>query len=100
MGIVKSDVVQSLAGRDRGQYFFVLEVQDEYLLLADGKLRKVEAPKRKKAKHVAKTPLTDEHLADKIRNGEKITNSELRKAIIAFGDQGNLNQEEDELGKV
>ena len=100
MGIVKSDVVQSMAGRDQGQYFFVLEVQDEYLLLADGKLRKVEAPKRKKAKHVARIPLTDAYVAEKIRNGEKITNSELRKAIIAFSDEGNLNQEENELGKV
>lgn len=100
MAIVKSDIVQSVAGRDRGQYFFVLDVQDEMLLLADGKLRKVEAPKRKKAKHVVKTPLTDANLADKIQNGEKVTNSELRKAIIAFGEQGNLNQEENELGKV
>jgi len=47
------DVVLSIAGRDSGRYFIVIEVIDgEYLMLTDGMLRKVEKPKKKKYKHV------------------------------------------------
>ena len=53
MDIVKSNIVKSTAGRDEGDLFFVLDIQEEFLLLADGKRRRVENPKRKKCKHVA-----------------------------------------------
>ena len=52
MDIAKSDIVQSDAGRDKGKLFYVLAVEGEFLLLADGKSRRVEAPKRKKRRHV------------------------------------------------
>ncbi len=52
MEIAKSDIVRSDAGRDQGKIFIVLAVEGEYLLLADGKGRRVEAPKRKKRRHV------------------------------------------------
>ena len=52
MEIAKSDIVRSDAGRDQGKLFIVLAVEGEYLLLADGKGRKAESPKRKKRKHV------------------------------------------------
>ncbi len=93
MSIERADVVRSLAGRDQGQCFYVLEVQGEYLLLADGKGRRVEAPKRKKCKHVQRLPAAETGLTGKIREGMKITNSELRKAILAISDQGNQDQE-------
>ena len=44
--------VVSLAGRDRGMLFIVVREEGEYLFLADGKLRPVERPKKKKRKHV------------------------------------------------
>ena len=93
MNIEKADMVQSLAGRDQGQYFFVLDVQDEMLLLADGKLRRVESPKRKKRKHVMRVCRAQETLAGRIQSGEKVTNSELRKAIIAVGGHEKQDQE-------
>ena len=82
--IEKSDIVKSLNGRDTGKYFFVLNVDDGYAMLADGKGRRVELPKKKKLKHVqlaAKTPM---RTAEKIRNNEKITNSDLRRALAEF----------------
>ena len=48
MEIAASNIVRSVAGRDQGKLFIVLAVEGEYLLLADGKSRKVESPKRKK----------------------------------------------------
>ena len=52
MEIAKSNIVRSDAGRDKGKLFVVLATEGEYLLLADGKSRKVESPKRKKRRHV------------------------------------------------
>lgn len=42
-----ANLVQATAGREQGKYFFVLETDGEYLLLADGKSRRIEARKRK-----------------------------------------------------
>lgn len=54
--IKRGSVVFSLAGHDKGGLFTVVEILPEgMLLLADGKGRKLAAPKRKKAKHVKAT---------------------------------------------
>jgi len=87
MDIEKSNIVRSGAGRDKGKLFVVLAVEGEYLLLADGKSRKLEAPKRKKRRHVSFVAAADENrLSKKIRGEEKITNSELRRALAAYRD--------------
>lgn len=93
MDIVKSNIVKSTAGRDEGDLFFVLDIQEEFLLLADGKRRRVENPKRKKWKHVAFVGESHSVVAEKIRSSEKITNSELRKALAACTGGGNQDQE-------
>ena len=92
MDIAKSNIVKSIAGRDAGDLFFVLETQGDFLLLADGKRRRVETPKRKRRKHVVLVSQTETPLTMKIRSSDKITNSELRKAITAIGG-GNQDQE-------
>ena len=84
MDIAKASIVQSDAGRDKGKLFFVLDVEGEYLLLADGKSRKVEAPKRKKHRHVHFVSLKETRVSAKIIGEEKITNSELRRALAVF----------------
>ena len=48
-------VVFSKSGRDKGRSFIVVSVEEEYAYLADGDLRKVENPKRKKNKHIQRT---------------------------------------------
>ena len=93
MDIAKSSIVRSVAGRDRGGYFFVLAAEGDYLLLADGKRRRVEQPKRKKRKHVRLADALGGAVGEKIRSSEQITNSELRKAIAAWLGSGNQDQE-------
>ena len=92
MNIAESNIVKATAGRDAGKFFFVLAVQGDFLLLADGKHRRAETPKRKRQKHVALVGESHSLVAEKIRSGEKITNSELRKAIAAISG-GNQDQE-------
>ena len=93
MEIAKANIVRSEAGRDKGKLFFVLNVDGEYLLLADGKTRKVESPKRKKRRHVLFVSAEENRLSDKIKGEERITNSELRKALAAFREEDYPSQE-------
>ena len=93
MEIAKSNIVRSDAGRAKGKLFVVLAVEGEYLLLADGKTRKVESPKRKKRRHVLFVSAEENRLSDKIKGEERITNSELRKALAAFREEDYPSQE-------
>ena len=87
-----ANLVQATAGREQGKYFFVLATEGDFLLLADGRRRRVESPKRKRRKHVELVEEGSGPAADKIRSSEKITNSELRKALAAVSG-GNQDQE-------
>ena len=93
MEIAKASIVRSDAGRDKGKLFVVLAVEGEYLLLADGKGRRVEAPKRKKRRHVLFVAADESRLADKIKRSEKITNSELRRTLAAYRGEVQPDQE-------
>ena len=89
MDISKSDIIESLAGRDKGKFFYVMDVEENYVLIADGKGRKLENPKRKKLKHVRRVTRTETRVALKIQKGDKVLNSELRRDLATFGQQFN-----------
>ena len=55
MDFVKGQLVRSKAGRDKTRTLAVLAVDGPMLLVADGDLRKLDNPKRKKMQHVAPT---------------------------------------------
>ena len=76
-----ADVVISAAGRDKGKLFYVLEADDVWLTLVNGKDRSIEKPKRKKSKHTRKVLRSETRVAAKIRNGDKVLNSELRRDL-------------------
>ena len=92
MEVDKSSLIVSKAGRDKGQLFYVIDTDEQYVYLADGKSRKLEKPKRKKRKHVEQVPRTESRIAEKIRNGEKVLNSELREELASFGQKQSQNQ--------
>ena len=86
-----SDVVISLRGRDQGELYYVIGKQEEFLLLANGKNRTVEEPKRKKQKHVEKVLRSETRVAAKLLSGDKVLNGELRRdlAFLSRGMQAN-----------
>ena len=86
-----ADVVISTAGRDAGKLFYVLEADDVFLTIANGKDRRIEKPKRKKRKHTRKVLRSETRVAAKLRNGDKVLNSELRRdlAYLSREMQGN-----------
>lgn len=65
------------AGRGQGEFFVVLEVLDGYVLLCDGRKRKLDHPKRKNVRHIAKTKTVLEM--------DDITDKKLRRFLRAFG---------------
>jgi ribosomal protein L14E/L6E/L27E len=84
MRINIADVVVSLNGRDEGKRFLVVGTDDEYSLIADGKGRRLEKPKRKKNKHLLLEDRADEPIAEKLINGEKVTNNEIRRTLAGY----------------
>ena len=79
--IERSDIVLSQQGRDKGRLMMVLDTDAEYLLLADGRRRRVERPKRKKIRHVAFVANSCSQEGIRLRRGEKLSNSEVRRAL-------------------
>lgn len=77
-------IVFSKYGRDKGKPFIILALEDEFIYLADGKLRLVDKPKLKKIKHVQLTNINIEEIKHKIIQQEGITNSEIRNAINEY----------------
>ena len=80
-----SDVVESIAGKDKGKLFYCVGTDGVYLLLADGKGRTLDSPKRKKYKHTRKVLRAETRVAAKIASGDKVLNSELRKDLAFIG---------------
>ena len=76
-----ADVVVSTAGHDAGSLFYVLETDGVWLTLVNGKDRSIEKPKRKKSKHTRKVLRSETRVAAKLRNGDKVLNSELRRDL-------------------
>ena len=52
MDILIGSIVRSKAGHDKGQLFLVVDLKDGYAYVSDGKLRRIEKPKKKKIKHL------------------------------------------------
>ena len=51
--IERGTLVESLAGHDKGETFAIINTVDgNYVLIANGKTRGVQSPKRKKIKHI------------------------------------------------
>ena len=82
--IIISDVVTSTAGRDQGKLFYVIGTDPVYLMLANGKDRTLDKPKRKKRKHVQKVLRAETRVAAKLASGDKVLNSELRRDLAFF----------------
>lgn len=75
-------IVVSRAGRDAGKRFVVVKViDDSFVEISDGDLRKIEKPKRKRIKHLEGTDEKAEILAEKLKNSDRITNAEIRKTL-------------------
>ena len=84
MSFQQAQIVRSLSGHDKDQLFCVLAVDGSFVLLADGKRRRGEKPKRKNVKCVGEF---HHPTIEKVRAGEPVRNRELRAALAAIRDE-------------
>ena len=76
MEIVVGSVVYSKAGHDKRKIFLVLSVEQDYAYIADGSLRKLEKPKKKKLIHLQSTNFTVEV--------KDLSNSKIRQMLAQY----------------
>lgn len=62
-------VVRSTAGRDNGTAYVVLRIEGNYVYVADGAIRKLENPKKKKFKHIQGSYNIADEIAARVNDG-------------------------------
>ena len=77
MEVRRGQIMRSLAGHDKGDFQTVVKLEGAFAYMADGKRRKLEAPKKKKLMHLAPTGtvLSEESLS---------TNRQIRMALAHY----------------
>jgi ribosomal protein L14E/L6E/L27E len=78
-------LVKSKAGRDKGRVFLICRVlDDQFVLVCDGDLRKLNNPKKKKVKHlmVYNTVLTK--FAERLQCNENLDDAYIRKLLEPY----------------
>lgn len=89
MELERGRVVYSKAGRDKGYFLVITEAKENYVLVADGKERPLERPKRKNTKHIGVTKAV-------LDNGSMSTNRALRRSISQIREAPEMMQSEEE----
>lgn len=79
-------VVISKAGRDMDEiYIIVNNVDEKYVLVANGATKTIEMPKKKKLKHIILTNVVDEEIKSSILSQDKNTNLKIKRFIKLNG---------------
>lgn len=90
MRLTLGQIVISQAGRDIGRRFVVVRLIDDlFVEISDGDLRRAEKPKRKKIKHLKATDDKVLSIEEKLKSGIRVTNAEMRKALAGLEIQQN-----------
>jgi len=74
MEIKLGSIVKSIAGKEKDKFFLVIEIDEIYAVIADGKRRPLENPKKKKIKHLEFIKQIDVDI-------NTLSNSRLRKLV-------------------
>ncbi len=90
-------IVISRAGRDKGRAFLIVAEdpqQTEYVFVADGSLRKLARPKRKKRKHLNVQPAVADGIRSKLLEGKQVFDAEIRSCLRNLGYMPDIGTEE------
>jgi len=88
-------VVYSKNGRDKGRMFVVVgRLNERFVLLADGDLRKIENPKVKNIKHLQVTKMQADDVLALLNRGEKPDNHIIRKNLKRLQENIEINGKE------
>lgn len=83
---VPGGVCVSTQGRDEGRYYLICGVPESgFVLVCDGKYKKLASPKKKSLKHVRLLPDCIPSIAAKFESGGKVFDSEVYSALKNYG---------------
>ncbi len=81
-------IVLSLAGRDQGRLFVVIqELDSDFVMVADGGLRGMNRLKKKRRKHLKPTGNVVSELARRLAGGETVQDHEIRSWLKKEGEE-------------
>lgn len=75
---------RSLAGHDKTEIYIIVGEEPGYVYLSDGKLKKVENPKKKKLKHIQPVKRADAFIAEKLETQKELHNEDIKRAIKEY----------------
>ena len=75
---------RSLAGHDKCAVFIIIDCDDEYVYLSDGKNRLINDPKKKKRKHIQIINKKDSNIESKQKENIDIMNEDIKRAIKIY----------------
>lgn len=79
------EVVKSKAGHDKENLYLISQIIDEeYVLLIDGKNRTIANPKKKKIKHIISVNAVENQLEEVFEDKSKINDGEIRKILKKY----------------
>jgi len=82
--IQTGQIVRSTNGRDEGQYYLVLSVNEKSANLVDGKAKKLSNPKKKNVAHLQATTVINTEIANKITNNLKVNDQMIYHSLYEY----------------
>lgn len=81
--LIVGSVVRSMAGRDQGRLFVVVrELDEDFVMVANGRLRGMDHLKKKRRKHLKPTGSVVEELRSRLAQGGKVEDHEVRSWLM------------------
>ena len=71
---------KSKAGHDCNQIYVIINCDNEYVYLSDGRIRGIDKPKKKKRKHIQVINYIDPVILEKMQQNN-LFNEDIKKAI-------------------
>ena len=78
------EFAKSKAGHDKEEIFIIINKEEEYVYLVDGKSRILDKPKKKKIKHIQVINQIDEELQRKLETNLILRDEDIKRAIKSY----------------
>ncbi len=87
-------LVISKTGRDKDKYYVIVNILDDsFIHLVDGEIKTTKKPKRKNIKHVQPTNYVIDQIREKLLEGTKVADEEIKRVIWELSSQSRRSLE-------
>lgn len=98
MDTILGRYVWSNAGRDKNRVFIIIDIVDDcHVLVADGDLRRLDNPKKKKLKHLKITHEVADEISQTVLLKKRLTDTDLQNAVLRYKNELTANNGSEEV---